>query len=161
MLPAALQLGPGLPGYLPRAGCPGGPFLVPRVRGFEAACLRSQRGSQRPGVLRPHLVVLCFGVGRLLPRIGFCLRGHAELAARVLRCGRLRAVAFEYLGLQLTPAHGPDLGLFVGDLQSTEGVFVQSLELGLRVRAEAHRLLRIGDPPRLPGTPRPCPPADA
>ena len=76
--------------------------------------------------------------------------GQAELAARVPRCRRLRAVAFEHLGLQLTPAHGPDLGLFVGDLQRPDRVLAQGFELGSGMRVEAHRLLRIGDPPRLP-----------
>ncbi len=63
LLPAALQFSFRLPGYLPGAGGPGGPFLIPGVRGFEAARLCGQRGSQRPGVLCPHLVVFCCGVG--------------------------------------------------------------------------------------------------
>jgi hypothetical protein len=42
----------------------------------------------------------------------------------------VRAVSFEYLGLELAAAHGPDLGLFVGDLQRAEGVVAQGFELG-------------------------------
>jgi hypothetical protein len=62
LLPTALQLGLGLPGYLPRASRPGGPFLRPRIRGFEAARLRGQRVSERPGVFCPHLALLCSGL---------------------------------------------------------------------------------------------------
>ena len=149
-LAAALQLGLGLPGHLPCAGGPGRPFLVPGVSGFEAACLRGQRGSQRPGVSCLHLVVFCVGVGRLLPGVGVGLPGQAQLAAHIPRCGRLRAFAFEDLALQLAPAHGPELGLFVGDLQGPDRVPAQGFELGVGMRVQAHRLLRVGDPPRLP-----------
>ena len=76
--------------------------------------------------------MFCCGVGRLLPGVSLGLGGQAELAARVRWCGRLRAVGLEYLGLELTAAHGPDLGVLVGDLQSAEGVLAQGFELGFR-----------------------------
>jgi hypothetical protein len=50
------------------------------------------------------------------------------LAACVRWCGLLHAVRFQNLGLKLTPAQCPDLGLFVGDLQSAERVFAQGFE---------------------------------
>ena len=56
----------------------------------------------------------------------------------------------EYLGLQLAPAHGAELGLFVGDLQRPDRVPAQGFEFGFGMRVEAHCLLRIVDPPGLP-----------
>ena len=38
-------------------------------------------------------------------------------------------------------AHGADLGLLIGDLQSLEGLALHGGQLGFRMRAEAHRLL--------------------
>jgi hypothetical protein len=76
LLPATLQLGPGLPGSLPGVRGPGGLFLIPGVRGLQAAGLRGQRGGQRPRVVCAYLVVLYCGVGRLLPGVGLGLRGR-------------------------------------------------------------------------------------
>jgi hypothetical protein len=40
--------------------------------------------------------------------------------------------------------------VLIGDLQSLEGVALHAGELGLRMRAETHRLLRVRDPARFP-----------
>ena len=150
LLAAAPQLGLGLPGHLPRAGGPGRPFLVPRVGRFEAAGLRGQRRGQRPGVICLHLVVRCFGVGRLLPGVGADPPGQAQLAAHIPRRRRLRAFTVEHPALQLAPGHGPELGLLADDLQRPDRAPAQGFELGGGMRVQADRLLRAGDPPRLP-----------
>ena len=146
LLPTALQLGLGLPGHLPRAGGPGRPFLIPGVRGFEATGLRGECGGQRPGVVCRHLVVLCLGVGRLLPGVGGGLPGQAQLAAHILRRCGLRAFALQDLALQLAPAQGPELGLLVGDLQGPDRDPAQGFQFGVGMRVQADRLLRVGDP---------------
>jgi hypothetical protein len=71
-------------------------------------------------------------------------------SGHVRRCGRLRAFALAYAGIERIAANGADLGLLVGDLQSLEGVELHGGELGPRMRAEAHSLLRVGDPARFP-----------
>ena len=93
--------------------------------------------------------MFCFGVGRLLPGVGVGLGGQAQLAAHIPRCCRLCAFALEDPALQLAPAHGPDLGLFVGDLQLPDRVPAQSFQIGVGMRVHADRLLRVGNPARL------------
>ena len=94
--------------------------------------------------------MFCFGGRRLLPGVGFGLGGQPQPSGHVRRRGRLRAFTFEDAGLELTAVHGADLGLLIGDLQSLEGIALQGGELGLGMRAEAHRLLGVSDPARFP-----------
>ena len=94
--------------------------------------------SQCSRIIGLHRIVFCFGGRRLLPRVGLGLGGEPQPPGHVRRRGRLRAVAVEDAGLELIVAHGTDLSLLIGDLQSVEGVALQGSELGFGMRAEAH-----------------------
>jgi hypothetical protein len=82
--------------------------------------------------------------------VGLGLGCQPQPSGHVQRRGRLRAVGVQYPGLELTAAHGSNLGLLIGDLQGLEGVALHGGEFGLWMRAEAHRLLSVGDPAPFP-----------
>ena len=137
---AALQLGLGLPGSLPGADRLGGPFLIPRAGRLQPGFLRGHLVSQCSGLMGLHQVVFCFGGRRLLPGVGLSLGCQPQPSGDIRRCGRLRAFALEYAGLEFTAAHDADLGVLIGNLQSLEGVALHGGELWLRMRCSVNGL---------------------
>lgn len=109
----------------------GGPILVPGVVGLEALAFSGQLRSEGCGPGRAGVITSGAGVRRLLQRVGFGLRGEAELAADVRLGGgagtfALEGSCFELAALQAAE----DIG-FVADLQGGEDGLALGFEFGL------------------------------
>ena len=98
---ASLQFGCGLPGCIPGGVGVGGPLLVPGIVGFEALAFGGQLRGEGRGAGRAGMIVLSFGICRLLEGVGFGLRGEAQGPADVGRCAGLGAFTDEDPGFEL------------------------------------------------------------
>jgi hypothetical protein len=116
--PAALELGPGLCGYLPGAGSGGGPLLVASVDGFQPLTFGRNTAGERLRVRGLGLVVAGGGFSGLLPGVGLSLRGEPELAGYVWWGAGLDASGLEGAGFEFTVDHAADDVIFVSDSSS-------------------------------------------